>query len=80
MEIFCIIYIIIGSILAVIGLIATIICFSCPIEHMWTVPLLLLGIFLVFCAYNKLIDIKVNEALKEKAAYKIEIEEIKQNS
>lgn len=69
MEIFCIVYMIFGIIFTLIGFIATIICFACPVEHIWTVPLLLIGILFIYTSGTELIDIKVEEELNNRIIY-----------
>ena len=69
MEAMCIFYIIVGIICTVIGFVATIVCFACPIEHMWTVPLLLLGIFFIYMGCSKFVEIQVNEELNNNVVY-----------
>lgn len=63
-NIFCIV---IGILFALIGLIATIIAFGCldPIDHIWSVPLLILGIVIVYICGNNIVEIKVNERIQQ---------------
>ena len=62
-----IIYIVIGIICFLVGLIATIIAFACvdPIDHMWSIPLMILGVFFVYISFNNMVDCRVNEKLQQ---------------
>lgn len=75
MEAMCIFYIVVGIICTTVGFVATIVCFINPIEHLWTVPLLLLGIFFIYMGCSKFVEIQVNEELNNRIIYENIVEE-----
>lgn len=66
------ILIIIGGIIAVlVGFIGFVLTFTCldVLEQLWAIPLMLIGIFMIYTAGNSIIETSVNERLQQ---YQIE--------
>lgn len=56
-----------GSVLALVGLIATIVALGCidPIDHIWSIPMLIVGIAFMWGSCNRMVEVRVSEELQQ---------------
>ena len=69
MEVMCIFCIVIGIICTALGFVKTIVYFIDPIEHLWTVPLFMIGIIYIYMGCSKYIEIQVDKELNNRIVY-----------